>query len=1099
MLMITLRAWKMTEKEAPIKRDIVDNRTDDITMAKILNSRIPSSKRLDISTGYFRTDGYGMLRDTLEKCAKDPSFKLRLLLGSEAVAPTEDSFERYADKHQQTKNYTPEDASLKASLDVEDLTPESRDDAASLIKLLELANIQARRNTGKFNHSKCYILGDDVAFIGSSNLTKYGMAEHYELNAAIYPGTLIDIARKWFETMWEEGKDAKNEIITVLKQSKFGVPADPFSVYMKMAFEYFAPYIPEDDPTTTGIVPLERHQADAVHTAMSIIAQYGGAVIADPTGLGKTHIGMEILKRKMIDEGKKAVVIAPAQVINSMWKDKMRDARLQAHHMITMESLGRDGVLEGMKKYKNIEFVLVDESQNFRSSSAKRRKNLMGLIGTGKRKQVLLMSATPINNSLMDLYYQLSIITRGDNAYFYRRIGIPDLYRHMADATRDGTAVGLEKIEQLLDQIMVRRTRTYITEVYGTDLEKSGKKFPENEYSPIRYDLSGMFSGVFESVVRGIESLTMAPYGIEQYNTSLPEEERKKRRILAELQATLILKMFESSVTAAKTSLKKRISMYEHVRNAADRGEMLRAKEFNAVMAKWMMEERPNHTADDMDGDREKFLSSELGKIPKRKLGPEYDVSRLLRDIESDLGILHMLYEKVSEITVDTKIQEVERRIHADGALKKGGKKVLIFTEYTVTARYVTEYFRKNLPKHSVECITGRTGRDRRGEIIRRFSPLANTPDGEDPPGDQIDVLVSTEVLSEGQNLQDCNYVLNYDLPWNPMRIVQRIGRVDRMNTRHQTIRSRACYPDRELDDLLRLFGRLMDKISTVQDVIGLDMPLLDAVPSPKEFNTTTLGRIKKLAGGGGADSVIGDLEREVDLMPSDTPFNELRRYIRDMGIDTMRGFPMGRRSGKRGTGPRAILAYLHAGPPRRVYFVECGPDPGKARVKNELKAMEDIRCGKGEGLYLPMDGPDGQRSFEALLEMDGPARLAVMRYNEDSLAGEAEIRSSAGGQGAKRRREIKGIITEGVSKGELEMDDAERAISLLNVGHIGSWDHAIGSLLSEYRATERMDDLVGGLLDIEKLAGTAEEYADTEKADMVESDLKLVGAMFIS
>ena len=160
-------------------------------------------------------------------------------------------------------------------------------------------------------------------------------------------------------------------------------------------------------------------------------------------------------------------------------------------------------------------------------------------------------------------------------------------------------------------------------------------------------------------------------------------------------------------------------------------------------------------------------------------------------------------------MTADKKLEAVRDMILKDRALDSESRKVLIFTEYTTTARYLLHEIKKSFPGKETELITGDTKPDVRSRYIERFAPDSNLADDQRLEGKEIDILISTEVLAEGQNLQDCNYVINYDLPWNPMRIVQRIGRIDRLTSKYDTVRSRACYPDKELDGILKLMGKL--------------------------------------------------------------------------------------------------------------------------------------------------------------------------------------------------------------------------------------------------------------------------------------------------
>ena len=1095
---------KMSETE-PIQADIVDNTKNGITMERILNSAIPNVKRLDISTGYFNVKGYGMLRRTLEKSVMNDSFSMRLLLGKEAITTTDDSFEKYAERYRESKNDRGQALSIKTGLDDSGLTAESRTNTASLIALLGRQNVQVRTGTSRFNHSKCYILGNRTAFIGSSNFTHGGLIGNYELNAGLYQPGVADKTREWFDRMWGDARDTKEDLISILNQSKFGVPPEPFEVYMKMLFERFRPLLGKTDLGTVASIPLTKFQQDAVRTGLFIMSDFGGTIIADATGLGKTNMGMEIMRQKILKEGKKALLIAPAQVLRGMWEEKLKDVDFKVRETLTTEYLSGERILDNLAKYMNVDLVVIDESQNFRSRSASRRKNLMKLMTVGKPKQAVLLSATPINNSLMDLYYQLSIITKGEDSYFYRTIGIPDLYRHMRDAAnKEGLQQGLEKIQQLLDNVMVRRTRSYIESVYRDDrINGTEIRFPEHEYLPIKYSLSNLFGNIFGKILYDIGSLTMAPYGIEQYDSSIPEKERRQHRIRASLQTILLLKRFESSVEAVKISLRNKATLYRYVRSVLEDGKILRVRDFNRIMAKWNSTEGDVDPDTDMDNkDKAEFFMKAIKNIEKEKISGSYELERLMSDMNHDLKIIDGLLEEVEGISLDTKLVAVQSAILSEQALKKEGRKVLIFTEYTATARYITKYLDDNFKKQTVECITGRTAHDDRRKYIKRFAPNANLLEGEKLEEKEIDILVSTEVLAEGQNLQDCNYVINYDLPWNPMRMVQRIGRVDRLTSRHPVIHSRACYPDDELDKILNLLGKLIYKIGTVNAAIGLEAELLGEVPTPRQFTGTAVPRIKALTEGGRTSKrVIEDLERESDVMPQTTPMNELVRYVKEKGIDAMKDIPMGRRSGKRGDGQRAILSYLQTKPERRVYFVVYDYKLDSAHVPDDdSDAIQAATCVADEPRHLPMDSASDHESFEHLLKIDKKAREAIRKKNDKVLEYVNDIKRER-----KRRYErnitvIKQTVVEGTMQGVITRQDGKFVTDIIKSANLKPWEDDINYLLAEYKRNNDAGALVAGIkvmgnqIGLVKRPKPARPVASSQGAA-----LKLVGAMFIT
>ncbi len=1081
-----------------IKQDIIDNTTDGITMRDVLNSEIPFTHNLDISTGYFNVPGYALLKDALDGLVHERGGRVRLLLGKPALVP-DATFEEMAEEGG-------EDAvSLKSGLDESELTLDAMSDTASLLRLLSMDNVEVRLGRSRFNHSKCYIFDDDTVFIGSSNFTNGGLTANNELNAGLYQPAVSGRTRVWFDRMWAESKDAKQDLINQLESSKFGIPASPYDVYIKMIFERYRELLtPDDDIGHQYSIELAEFQKGAVHTAMLVLSEFQGAMIADATGLGKTNMGMEILRQKILKEGRRALLVAPSQVLRSMWDKKLKESGISVYKQVTMESLGRENALERWNEYRNIDFVLIDESQNFRSKNANRSRNLAKIMTIGKSKQALLLSATPINNSIMDLYYQMSIITRGDDSYFWRTIGIPDLYRHMRDAANKegGLAAGLEKIQRLLDGIMIRRTRSYIREVYPKDTINGNQiKFPEHEYSPIHYCLADLYGNIFQKILEDVDRLTMAPYGLEQYNTEATEDERARHMVLSHLQVILLLKMFESSVEAVKSSLKNKIRLYEHIISIADKGRMVRVRKLNQIIAKGnhIMNKADTYGDDTYgDFDMDEFVLGQLQNMETEEMGSSYDMERFREDLRSDLVILRGLWDEVGRVTADKKLEAVRDAILRENALGSESHKILIFTEYISTARYLLRELRTMFPDSTVECITGDTKSDTRSKYIERFAPVANLSDGQPPEGDPIDILISTEVLAEGQNLQDCNYVINYDLPWNPMRIVQRIGRVDRLGSRHDIIHSRACYPDKELDGILQLMGKLLNKINTVNEVIGLDAELLGETPHPRQYNGNLRERLKVLGEKGSAASdVVEQMERDSDLMPQNTPLNEIAKHAKKIGLDELRAMPIGRRSGKSGGDKNeCVLAYVRTKPERRVYFVVYDCERNEAYVpENEYDAVNKARCFPDEEMYLPMDGDDHRKSFEDLIRIDKKARDAII-HSDDVVRQYARTPQNTGFE--KTRTRLISVITEAYRSGKIDSESAGRADAVINSAQLRPWGVELQDIVDGYERDGDADMLIKEIDLIGEQVGAGTEDTDAD-AEIDYDGMKLVGAMFIT
>lgn len=1077
------------------KYDVVDNTEQDKTMAAILNMTLPHVERLDISTGYFNVGGYALLRETLENSVKNNSFTIRLLLGKEAMAGAHPSFEREAATYGDDQEHT---WSIQEDLAYGDLTSELKTNTASLIGILKQPNVHVRLGPDRFNHSKCYILGNTTAaFIGSSNFTRSGLLSNYELNAGLYQPGAIGLTRSWFERMWNKGSNIKEDLIYDLTRSKFGAPASPYEIYMKILFEKYKGVLQTDDDEIPQLTSLAEFQRDAVVALMRIIDEWGGAMLADSTGLGKTHIGIEVIKRKMYRDGAKILLIAPAQILNTVWAAKLKESGIVVETIGT-ERLGRD---IDVAKYKKYNLVVIDESQKFRSKLANRRKNLMQIMSTGT-KQALLLSATPINNTIMDLYYQLSIITgtgKGDEHFL--NLGIPHLRQYLKKAANHHDySERLEKIQQLLDSVMVRRTRTYIEEGYkDTKLANTTIKFPKREYAPIRYSLTHLFGDdIYEILFKTIESLNMTPYAIERYNNSLTEEERRTHRNLARLQIFSLLKRFESSVKAVSISLDSRIKLFERFEGVLSKNKIMNAKELGKIIRLWSQESEAEDEEESEETRHKRFLS----KIDGLSLhdASDYNIPLMSKHIRSDLNLLREYKNLVTKmLPFDKKFDAVCETIQRDGALENESKKVLVFTEYAATANYIHKEFKKRFPNKRVLVITGETNGNERQRRITQFSPRSNINNGDRMPKQEGDILVSTEVLAEGQNLQDCNYVINYDLPWNPMKIVQRIGRIDRLTSEYSTVRSRECYPDTKLDDLLRLMAKIMIKISDVKDVIGLDTDILDQTADPKQYNENKIRTIRSFAEGRGEYEAV-KIERELDLMPFKSHMNEISRYIRELGAAKVMEFPMGRRSGKVGEGRKIALAYVQKKSHGCVHSVVYDLDNKSAEVVDNGVLIQLVMCNTDTPLYMPMDGNDYKESFDMLLKADHEARNVIIEKFERSRSIVEPIRNQDRADTKYRNTvdEIKHILITEMSNGSIPRDAANDLLSILKSPSLIAWTSRVEQIIMEYSTKKDVNAFVSKMNGLGSIMRTKSDIAGSDMT-VKPSDLKLVGAVFIT
>lgn len=486
---------------------VIDNQN--ALLADVLNILLNRHKgmSLDVATAYFTIQGFRLLKEGLIDLGN-----FRMLLGTEpqrgeqiGLRPDQGIFKGLLRKDLEETPFSEEAFRL-----VEDL-----------IRFLRRENVAVRVVEGQLLHAKGFIFYSDrpgqqmlfdrfrpvVAIVGSSNFTGPGLSTNRELNLAHKvlldetevhdpdaeravawlsdekPSEKIKTKNKqlmksevgaraiielesWYERQWSEAKNFKEDLISILDASKFGqMEYTPYQVYMKALYEYFKDDLGADiRPGMRSAVELSEFQEDAVKKARKILARYDGVMIGDSVGLGKTWIGKKLLEDFAYHLRQKALVICPAS-LRDMWMEELREASISTI-ILSQEELGQADF--DVSSYGDVDVILIDESHNFRNRSAQRYENLERLIAQnggkgreGARKKIILITATPINNDLLDLYHQINILTQGDRSYF-SAAGIGDLYRYFLNARRDtrlGRTVGLFN---LLEEIVIRRTRVFI-------------------------------------------------------------------------------------------------------------------------------------------------------------------------------------------------------------------------------------------------------------------------------------------------------------------------------------------------------------------------------------------------------------------------------------------------------------------------------------------------------------------------------------------------------------------------------------------------------------------------------------------------------------
>lgn len=771
---------------------------------------------------------------------------------------------------------------------------------------------------------------------------------------------------QWYETQWADSSDFKDELIDLLDSSKFGTKEyTPYEVYMKALLEYFRDELGEDSPELgRSAVDLAEFQNDAVKKARRILARYDGVLIADSVGLGKTWIGKKLLEDFAYHRRQKALVVCPAS-LRDMWKKELSSATIAAE-VVGMEALGREGF--DARRYGDCDVILMDESHNFRNDKSNRYVALDSIIQLnggrgrdGERKKLILLSATPINNDLYDLASQIRLFTQSQPDYF-REAGIGDFNAYFRRARRlannEGQAAGVV-LFNLLEEIMVRNTRPYIKAAYP-NATINGKQvvFPDRRLQTVSYNLGSTYGGLYDEIVAAIDALSLAPYKLEAYRkeSSVRDEqehewETGREMALVGIFKTRFLKRLESSVEAFRLSLKRALTFEETYKDYLLDGRVVSSKDFHKAMRFLSRDEEDDlsagSVADDLDAVAE--AKEYIESLPTVDLN-DFHLRKLTHDVEEDVELLRNLFNKTAEMAEkDGKLARLKELLAGD--LK--GQKVLIFSSFKDTSRYLHRALTEDAAwlasadDPHVRRIDSGNHPDERGAILSQFAPIGSG--NAEPPEHEIDILVSTDVLSEGQNLQDCGTIINYDLTWNPIRLVQRNGRIDRLGSPHNDITIHNMFPEEELEALLHLIERLSNRISTIDDLGLLDASVLGEVVHPRTFNT--IRRIREEDG-----TVLDDEEARAELAGPEMLLKHLKDLLSRDGSETIDELPNGIHSGLRREKCNGMFFYFQGprsnGQGHRHFWRYI--DAGNHDIKeNRYEIAQLISCQPDEPRYV--------------------------------------------------------------------------------------------------------------------------------------------------
>lgn len=992
---------------------VIDN--VETRLADVLNYLLQrqTGQKVDIATAYFSVRGYNLIREPLSSVRH-----FRLLLGDNLQEPGDVGLQHNSRAYLRHElNAEPLNEATQRL--VEELVRFLRRDDVEV--RLYLGHDPAEKGRRSFLHAKCYLFygGADhsqllfdslnplVGIVGSSNFTAPGLLTNRELNlvhktlmdeeeiidfearhhvlhyaderidgsitlenqlllkSEVGARAIMDLAR-WYDDQWRLAVDFKADFIDLLESSKFGGRIfTPYEIYMKALYEYFKDDLDSDfsSSATRSAVELAEFQEDAVKKARRILARYDGVIVADSVGLGKTWIGKKLLEDYAYHRRQKALVVCPAS-LKRLWEEELRSASISAY-IVTQERLGQDDL--DIRDYADVDVILVDEAHNFRNKRAKRYFQLENILAAngrrgrdGGRKKLILLTATPINNNIFDLYNQINLFTGNDRTYF-ASAGIGDLYKYFLAARRESIEQGSIRIFNLLEEVVIRRTRQFIQRAYPEATIRGRKvTWPKRQLRTIEYNLEAAYEGFYQQIVRRIEGLNLAHYNLESYKLGdKPDDFELGRQVaLVGIFKSRFLKRLESSIDAFRISIRRGLEFVKTFDEYLQDNIILDAASFQNAMR--LLEEddadsedaTPTSRASEMDAaDDARILIEGLPRLDPSK----YDRRALHRALQEDIDALTAIWHDIRNITYlhDAKLERLKQFLETE----LNGQKVLIFTYYKDTARYLYRGLTEDhnaawlqaMGQPNIRRIDSHVKPVDRIRSVENFAPIASGQPQIQGTAQEIDILISTDVLSEGQNLQDCGYLINYDLHWNPTRMVQRAGRIDRLGSSFDVLTIYNMFPDRALEMLLGLVKSLTSKIDVINQTGFLDASVLGEVVTPRDFNT-----LRRIADED--NSVIEEQESFLELASSEVLLSELQKVLATEARRWLTDLDDGIHSGIERRDARGMFFYFTAPHPvqGRSHFWRYYDIAQNRILDNRYQIMQIIACGPETPRFPP-------------------------------------------------------------------------------------------------------------------------------------------------
>ncbi len=855
-----------------------------------LQDTLKESYRADFCIGYFRLSGWQHLETYIDKWAGGEGKCCRLLIGITGK------------KRIDNKNAFLLKKKLAAEFreQLAETIPNNVEEATlrRLVQQLKEKKVIIKLFLHTPLHAKLYLLfrkdkfSPVIGYLGSSNLTYSGLLGQGELNIDVVEGDACQKLATWFEELWQDRwcLEISDELIEILEQSwarEDLIP--PYYIYLKMAY-----HLSQEARTGLNefIVPHEfgnklfEYQSAAVRLAARHLNQRNGVLIGDVVGLGKTLMATALAKIFENVYRLETLILCPKNLVE-MWNG-------YCNKYLKMANVLSVTMVKKLAQLKRYHLVIIDESHNLRNREGQRYKAIRDYIEKNDCK-VILLSATPYNKTYMDLANQLRLfitedekLTVSPEKLIAKKGGAEEFTRkyqcniHSIAAYEKSDEP--EDWRKLMRLYMVRRTRSFILDNYAlTDHEKGQKYLPldngQRAYFPARlpktatFPINEQYAQLYsKAVVNKIAALNLPRYGLGGYLVPDIQMSKIEEQITKDLSRggkrligfcrTNLFKRLESSgevfiLSLERLILRNNIYLYALLNNKdipigtqdftyfdtrlTDDDDESISDSKSPLKTPTDFQERAAHIYD--------IYTSPKGKKHFKWLPARFFLASLYQELKIDSDTLYEIlincgdWQAAQDAKLNT-LEEILTQTHPND-------KVLIFTQFADTAMYLhKQLLARGLTE--IDVATGNVANPT--NLAWRFSPVSN----EKTVKNEIRVLIATDVLSEGQNLQDAAIVINYDLPWAIIRLIQRVGRVDRIGQQAANILCYSFLPAEGVEEIINLRGRLKHRLSQNAEVVGTDEAFFE-----DDNNQNTLHNLYHEKTG----ILDGETDNEVDLV----------------------------------------------------------------------------------------------------------------------------------------------------------------------------------------------------------------------------------------